>query len=39
MADLAARLEPYLLLARSTKGQAAAKVVMDATAAVSGRGS
>ncbi|GFZ48614.1 hypothetical protein JCM24511_06362 [Saitozyma sp. JCM 24511] len=33
MADLAARLEPYLLLARSTKGQAAAKVVMDATAA------
>ncbi|KAK4689879.1 COP9 signalosome complex subunit 7, partial [Tremellales sp. Uapishka_1] len=33
MADLAARLEPFVLLARSTKGVAAAKVVMDATAA------
>lgn len=29
------RLEPFLLLARSTKGAAAAKVVLDATAAVS----
>ncbi|WVR07774.1 hypothetical protein IAU60_004817 [Kwoniella sp. DSM 27419] len=33
MADLAARLEPYILLARSTKGAAAAKIVLDATAA------
>lgn len=32
--DHAARLEPFLLLARSTKGAAAAKVISDATAAV-----
>ncbi|KAI9633970.1 uncharacterized protein MKK02DRAFT_38641 [Dioszegia hungarica] len=31
--DHAARLEPFLLLARSTKGAAAAKVISDATAA------
>lgn len=35
MAELAARLEPYLLLARSAKGAAAAKVVENATSAVS----
>nr|XP_031860504.1 uncharacterized protein CI109_004115 [Kwoniella shandongensis]KAA5527576.1 hypothetical protein CI109_004115 [Kwoniella shandongensis] len=33
MTDLTSRLEPYLLLARSTKGAAAAKVIVDATAA------
>lgn len=33
--DHAARLEPFLLLARSTKGASAAKVISDATAAVS----
>ncbi|KAK8853124.1 hypothetical protein IAR55_003825 [Kwoniella newhampshirensis] len=33
MTDLTSRLEPYLLLARSTKGAAAAKVIEDATAA------
>ncbi|WVR00198.1 hypothetical protein IAU59_007340 [Kwoniella sp. CBS 9459] len=33
MSDLSARLEPFLLLARSTKGAAAAKIIMDATAA------
>jgi COP9 signalosome complex subunit 7 len=35
MADPAAKLEPYLLLARSTRGAAAAKVIEDATSAVS----
>lgn len=35
MPDLSANLEPFLLVARSTKGAAAAKVVMDATSAVS----
>lgn len=35
MADLHSRLEPFLLLARSTRGAAAAKVIVDATAAVS----
>lgn len=35
MAELHSRLEPFLLLARTTKGAAAAKVVLDATAAVS----
>lgn len=34
MAEHHNRLEPFLLLARATKGAAAAKVVMDATAAV-----
>ncbi|WVQ84974.1 hypothetical protein IAT38_007138 [Cryptococcus sp. DSM 104549] len=33
MTDLAANIEPFLLLARSTRGAAAAKIVMDATAA------
>ncbi|OCF38141.1 hypothetical protein I316_00365 [Kwoniella heveanensis BCC8398] len=33
MSDIAARLEPFLLLARSTKGAAAAKIIVDATAA------
>lgn len=33
------RLEPFLILARSTKGAAAAKVVLDATAAVGLAGS
>ncbi|WVF73015.1 hypothetical protein IAT40_007833 [Kwoniella sp. CBS 6097] len=33
MYDLADRLEPFLLLARSTKGAAAAKIIVDATAA------
>lgn len=35
MPDLSANLEPFLLVARSTKGAAAAKVVVDATSAVS----
>ena len=34
MPDLSLNLEPFLLVARSTKGVAAAKVIMDATAAV-----
>ncbi|KAI5455251.1 hypothetical protein NCC49_000067 [Naganishia albida] len=33
MPDLSANLEPFLLVARSTKGAAAAKVVVDATSA------
>ncbi|WVW86051.1 hypothetical protein I302_108089 [Kwoniella bestiolae CBS 10118] len=33
MSDLSSKLEPFLLLARSTKGAAAAKIIMDATAA------
>ncbi|KAJ9107323.1 hypothetical protein QFC21_000773 [Naganishia friedmannii] len=33
MSDLSASLEPFLLVARSTKGAAAAKVIMDATSA------
>jgi hypothetical protein len=35
MAEAADRLEPFLLMARSTKGAAAAKIVQTATAAVS----
>lgn len=35
MADQAASLEPFLILARSTKGAAAAKIILDVTAAVS----
>jgi hypothetical protein len=35
MSDVSASLEPFLLVARSTKGAAAAKVIMDATSAVS----
>jgi hypothetical protein len=35
MADSAPRLEPFVLLARSTQAAATAKVIMDATAAVS----
>lgn len=35
MSEQNSALEPFLLLARSTKGAAAAKVVLDATAAVS----
>jgi hypothetical protein len=35
MSDSYARLEPFLLMARSTKGAAAAKIVLDAIAAVS----
>ncbi|KAJ9123702.1 hypothetical protein QFC24_003476 [Naganishia onofrii] len=31
MSDVSASLEPFLLVARSTKGAAAAKVIMDAT--------
>ena len=38
MSESYARLEPFLLMARSTKGAAAAKIVLDATAAVSWRG-
>ncbi|OCF77234.1 hypothetical protein I204_01220 [Kwoniella mangroviensis CBS 8886] len=33
MSDLSSKLEPFLLLARSTKGAAAAKIIVDATAA------
>ncbi|WWC71921.1 uncharacterized protein I206_105880 [Kwoniella pini CBS 10737] len=33
MSDSASKLEPYLLLARSTKGASAAKVITDVTAA------
>nr|XP_018260980.1 uncharacterized protein I303_06697 [Kwoniella dejecticola CBS 10117]OBR83138.1 hypothetical protein I303_06697 [Kwoniella dejecticola CBS 10117] len=33
MSDSVSKLEPYLLLARSTKGAAAAKIITDATAA------
>ncbi|WWD03573.1 hypothetical protein V865_001627 [Kwoniella europaea PYCC6329] len=33
MSDLSSKLEPLLLLARSTKGAAAAKIIIDATAA------
>ncbi|WRT70327.1 uncharacterized protein IL334_007325 [Kwoniella shivajii] len=33
MTDSLAKLEPYLLLARSTKGAAAAKIILDVTAA------
>ncbi|OWZ67893.1 hypothetical protein AYX14_05602 [Cryptococcus neoformans] len=33
MADQAASLEPFLILARSTKGAAAAKIILDVTAA------
>ncbi|KIR41612.1 hypothetical protein I307_05983 [Cryptococcus deuterogattii 99/473] len=33
MADKTSRLEPFLILARSTKGAAAAKVILDVTAA------
>ncbi|ORY26704.1 hypothetical protein BCR39DRAFT_540527 [Naematelia encephala] len=33
MSDLASRLEPFLLLARSTKGASAAKVIHDAVSA------
>jgi hypothetical protein len=35
MTEIADRLEPFLLMARSTKGAAAAKIIKDATAAVS----
>ena len=35
MTDSTLRLEPFVLLAQSTKGAAAAKVIIDATAAVS----
>jgi COP9 signalosome complex subunit 7 len=35
MSELHSQLEPFLILARNTKGAAAAKVVLDATAAVS----
>lgn len=34
MAEQHNRLEPFLILARGTKGAGAAKVVLDATAAV-----
>ncbi|XAO24336.1 hypothetical protein I312_103134 [Cryptococcus bacillisporus CA1280] len=33
MADQTSRLEPFLILARSTKGAAAAKIILDVTAA------
>ncbi|WWC91599.1 uncharacterized protein L201_006545 [Kwoniella dendrophila CBS 6074] len=33
MTDLSSKLEPYLLLARSTKGASAAKIISDVTAA------
>lgn len=35
MAESSSKLQPFLLLARSTKGAAAAKVILDVTAAVS----
>ncbi len=35
MSDSLNRLEPFLIIARSTKGVAAAKIATDATAAVS----
>jgi hypothetical protein len=34
MADSTARMEPFLIMARSTRGAASAKIVEDVTAAV-----